>query len=308
VAGAPSARGAAPAPAVQRPPSPDVVAARRIAVAPGETLHVAQAGAGETVVIVPGPWSGTFAFRHVVPALVAAGARVVVVEPLGVASSGQPRHADYSLEAQGRRIGVALDSLGIRQALFIGQAASTSMLLRLALCDPPRVRGIVSIEGGAVETQGTPGMQRGLAVARVVLRLFPSQAFLRWRLRNHLEAVSGGAEWITRDVVEGYFAPIRERIPATIAAYRAMASAAEPTPLAPRLRGLSMPLLLLLGDAPHVGGPDALEVASLSGGLPHLQVQRVPDVGHLVHEERPDAVVAAVGRLRGAIAARRDAR
>jgi pimeloyl-ACP methyl ester carboxylesterase len=182
------------------------------------------------------------------------------------------------------------------------------MLLRLALCDPARVRGIVSIEGGAVETQGTPGMQRGLAVAGVVLRLFPSQGFLRWRLRNHLEAVSGGREWITRDVVEGYLAPIRERIPATVAAYRAMASAAEPTPLAPRLRGLSMPLLLLLGDAPHVGGPDALEVASLSGGLPQLQVQRVPDVGHLVHEERPDAVVAAVGRLRGAIAARRDAR
>ena len=102
-----------------------------IAVAPAESLYVSVSGRGEPVVIVPGIWSLSFAFRKVVPQLLASGLSVIVIEPLGVASSTKPKDADYSLTAQGRRIGAVLDSLGVQQAVFVGQSLSTSMLLRM---------------------------------------------------------------------------------------------------------------------------------------------------------------------------------
>src|SRR5688572_420372 len=79
-------------------------AVRRIVVAPAETLHVTVQGRGDDVVIVPGIWSLTYAFRKVAPALVDSGFRVTIIEPLGIASSSRPQGADYSLTAQSRRI------------------------------------------------------------------------------------------------------------------------------------------------------------------------------------------------------------
>jgi magnesium chelatase accessory protein len=280
----------------------------RVAVARGETLHVAVSGAGATVVVVPGTLSNAYAFRHVVRCLAGAGYRLVVIEPLGVAFSGVPPHADYSVAAQGRRVAAVLDSLAVPRALFVGQASSTSMLLHLAADEPGRVEGILSIEGGVVEGQGTPGMQRALAVGGLILRVFPSQALLRWKLRGHLERVSGDKTWISREVLDAYIAPMRGRIGETIAAYGAIASAREPVPLAPRLGHVNVPVTVLLGDAPHFGGPSPDELAVLTTSLRNVVVRRVPGAGHLIHEERPDAVVQAIGSFAGSRVQARGAR
>lgn len=95
----------------------------RIVVAPAETLQVSVWGKGEPVVIVPGIWSSTYAFRKVIPKLTAEGSSVIVIEPLGVASSSRPRAADYSMTAQSRRIAAVLDSLRVRDAIFVGQGS-----------------------------------------------------------------------------------------------------------------------------------------------------------------------------------------
>lgn len=275
--------------------------ARRIAVAAGESLFVTAVGSGDPIVIVPGIWSNTYAFRKVTPTLVRAGARVIVIEPLGVSSSSKPKVADYTLAAQSRRIAAVLDTLHVGRALFVGQAASTSMLLRLALDAPARFTGLVSIEGGAVDEQATPGMRRALAVASVLLKIFPSPALLRWRLRGHLEGVSGDHSWITRATLDAYIEPMKREISETITAYRGMAAAGDSVQLAPRLSALSLPVVVLLGDAPHFGGPSAAEIAGLTGRLPHLTVRHVPAAGHLIHEEQPDVILATIAELRRAL-------
>ena len=269
----------------------------RVAVAQAETLHVTVYGRGDDVVIVPGIWSMTYAFRKVVPLLTARGFRVTVIEPLGVASSSGPRHADYSLGAQGARVGAALDSLGIRRAIFAGQALGTSMLLHMEVETPGRIAGLVSIEGGAGKSVATPGLKRGLSIAAIVFRVFPSRALLRRRLRGTMENVSAEKSWITPEVVAAYAAPWTGRISATLETYREMAKSGEKRHLTAHLGSIRVPVDLLLGAAPHYGGPDTEGTEALAR-LSRTRITRIPKAGHLLHEERPDAVADAIVRMR----------
>lgn len=275
-----------------------------IAAAPAESLHVTVWGGGEPVVIVPGIWSSTFAFRKVIPRLREHGLQVIVIEPLGVASSGRPQKSDYSITSQSRRIGAALDSLGVREAVFIGQALSTAMLLRLAVESPDRVRGIVSLEGGAVETSASPGLRMAFTVAAVLFRIVPSERLMRRRLRSDLENVSGDRAWITNEVLDGYMASWRSRISQTLGVYRRIAGSREPERLAPRLGEVRAPVELLIGTAPHFASVPATDIAHLDQLKGGYRVTRVAGAGHLLHEERPDEVVAALMGIRRRLASK----
>src|SRR2546430_17606126 len=72
-----------------------------------------------------------------------------------------------------------------------------------------------------------------------------------------------------------------------------MARARERDRLRPHLSEIACPVLLLLGGAPHDGGPRPGEVIELAESLPAFTVDTVPAVGAFVQEERPQAVVAA---------------
>jgi pimeloyl-ACP methyl ester carboxylesterase len=84
---------------------------------------------------------------------------------------------------------------------------------------------------------------------------------------------------------------------ATLDAFSQMAKAREPESLAPRLKDLRFPVRLVLGAAPHVGGPSEAEVELLRQSLPSFSLTRVPGAGHFLWEEAPDAVMAVVGEV-----------
>jgi pimeloyl-ACP methyl ester carboxylesterase len=60
---------------------------------------------------------------------------------------------------------------------------------------------------------------------------------------------------------------------------------------------IQCPVVLVLGAAPHMAGPSESEVALLRNSVRTFVIDSVPGVGHYVFEERPGAVVAAVGRV-----------
>jgi pimeloyl-ACP methyl ester carboxylesterase len=113
--------------------------ATRVVVNHAESLYVSVWGRGNDrdaegafgarerlpVVMVPGIWSSAYGFRKVLPGLLGQGVSVIIIEPLGVAASSRRHGADYSMTAQARRIAAALDSLRVREAVFVGQALST---------------------------------------------------------------------------------------------------------------------------------------------------------------------------------------
>lgn len=266
----------------------------RLTVAPAETLSVSLAGHGDPVVIVPGLLGAAFGFRKVTAALVDAGYRVVVVEPLGTGASSRPKAADYSLTRQSERVEAVLDTLGIRGALLLCHSVGASVGLRLALRRPELVAGIVSINGGPAEEAGTAGLRFALKFAPL-LKLLGGSDFVRRKIHEELRRNSGDPAWVTEEVIESYTAPFAADFDGTLDALRGMVSSREPYALLPRLEQLAAPVLLLVGGDRSTLSPE--EVAALATRLPTLLLDSIPGAGDYIHEERPAVVVAAVQRL-----------
>jgi pimeloyl-ACP methyl ester carboxylesterase len=276
----------------------DSVRAFGVPLAPAETVHVTQIGAGEPVVLIPGLFGSAFAFREVGPRLAGAGYRAVVVEPLGIGGSGRPEHADYSLTAQADRVAAALDRLGISDAVVVAHSVGASIAYRLAYRRPDLVRAVVALEGGPAEAAATPSFRRAMQFAPWI-KLFGGVRLIRNKIRSQLLRASGDSSWVSDSVVNGYTAAAAADLDATLKAYVAIARAREPEPLEPRLAAIRCPVLLLVGGAPHDAGPRAAEIALLAQRLETFALDSVPGAGHFLYEERPDVVVSAVQRVSG---------
>jgi pimeloyl-ACP methyl ester carboxylesterase len=277
----------------------DSVQARTVSVAPGEDIQVTAAGAGTPVVLVPGLFGGAFGFRKLVPLLVAQGHRVIVVEPLGVGTSGRPERADYSLDAQALRVATVLDSLGIRQSLIVAHSVGAAIAFRIAYRRPDLVRGLVSLDGGPAESAATPGLRRAAQWAPWV-KLLGGVKLVRGKIRGALIKASGDTTWVTDEVVAGYTEGAARDLNGTLKAYLRMGESREREKLAPHLQEIRCPVHLVLGGAPHPEAMRAGELALLQARLPRLVVDTLAGAGHHLHEEQPAAVAAIVEQLSSA--------
>jgi pimeloyl-ACP methyl ester carboxylesterase len=274
--------------------------AMRLPIAEAETLQVTLTGAGAPVVLLPGLFGSAYSYRRVVPALVDSGYRTIVIEPLGMGTSGRPAGADYSLTAQAERVGAVLDSLGLSNALVVAHSTSASIAMRLALRRPNLVSGVLSIDGGPAEDAAMPGFRRILRFAPL-LRLFATRGRMEKMVHDNFIKSSGDTTWVTRDVVRGYADGATANPGATLDAFKGMASSREPQRLRGNLGRIGVPVHLLVGGAPHSGGVAGAEIAQLAAQLPLFSADTVAGAGHFIMEERPEAVVAGVRRLTAAI-------
>ena len=87
----------------------------------GITLGVRVAGSGPAVVLAHGFPEIGYSWRYQVPALVAAGYRVIVPDMRGYGESDRPQDvSSYSAANVGKDLIGVLDSLGEQQAVFVG--------------------------------------------------------------------------------------------------------------------------------------------------------------------------------------------
>jgi len=281
----------------------DDASARCLVTAPGECVQVTISGQGRDIVLIPGLFGSAFSFRRVTALLAGEGYRTIVVEPLGVGDSARPKEADYTLTAQADRIQTVLEALEVRHAVLVSHSIGNSIALRLAYRHPEKVLAVISIEGGAAEEVATPGFRRAMKLAPLI-KLFGASRIIRGKVRDMLVERSGDPAWVTEEIVRGYAAGPTRDTGATLDAFSRMANAKEPEALAPRLAEIRVPVRLLLGGAPHVGGPSAAEIRLLERSLVSFSQASVPGAGHFIFEEAPAAVVAAVNEVAPAGAAR----
>jgi pimeloyl-ACP methyl ester carboxylesterase len=268
-----------------------------VVVAPAETVHVeAWPGAGKPVAVIPGLFGGSFTFRKVVPLLAAEGYRPIVIEPLGTGFSSRPAKADYSLEAQARRIAVVLDSLGSGPMLVLAHSLGAAIAFRLAVDRPDLVRGIVSLEGGPTEQATTPMFRSAMRFVPWI-KLFGGINLVRRKIRGLLLDSSGDQSWVTDGIVQGYTLGEARDLNATLRTFLAMSRAREPAKLAPRLGAIACPVTLVVGTAHHDGDVPPQEVALMTHAIKSFEVDSQRGAGHYLQEERPTAVVSAVDRL-----------
>lgn len=279
-------------------PAADSARHRLILTAPRESLHVVVEGEGPPVVLIPGLFGSAFGFRKVVPLLTAAGYRTIIVEPLGFGTSGRPTRADYSLTAQADRLAAALDTLATGPVIVVGHSIGGSIAFRLSYRHPALVQGVISIEGGPTERATTASFARAMRFAPLI-RVIGGMKLIRHQLRRGLIAASGDTTWVTASVIQGYTAGAAADLSATLRAYRAMGASRELELLRPHLSEITCPVRMLVGDAPHDGRAPREEIELLRHALRSFAVDDQPGAGHYIFEERPEAIVASVRRLRG---------
>ena len=275
----------------------DSVVVRNIEVAPGEILRTTTLGAGQPLVLIPGIFGGAFGYRLIARSLATRGYRIIVVEPLGYGWSSAPKKADYSFTAQTLRVGHVLDSLGVTRALVVAQSSGASIAFRLAIVRPELVRGVLSINGGPAESAATPGMRQAFKFGGFITKMAVDPARLRHDVRREIIRNSGDTSWVTEGVIRGYTAGQAVDLHASIDAFQQMSKSTEKESLADRLHECAVPVRLLMGTAPMPAGVTREEEALLSARLPDFRSDSVTGSGQYIHEEQPDAVVAAVGRL-----------
>lgn len=268
-----------------------------LALTPAESVQVTILGSGAPVVLIPGLFGSAFGYRKVLPLFAEAGYRAIVIEPLGIGGSARPERADYSLTAQAGRVAAALDRLGVAGAIIVAHSLGASIAYRLAHHRPDLVDGIVSLDGGPAEAATTRGFRRAIQLAPWI-KLFGGVRLVRKKIRRNLIAVSGDTTWVTKDVLDGYTAGHTRDLDGTLKAYLAMARSREPEKLAPHLADIRCPVRLVVGTARHESGVSPVEVAALADAVASFAVDSALGAGHFVYEEQPEAVVAAVARLR----------
>lgn len=277
----------------------DTAVTHEVPVAPAETVAVHVVGTGRPVVLIPGLFGSAYAFRKIVPGLVADGDRALIVEMLGTGASSRPAKADYSLAAQAARVAAVLDTLSVHGAVVVGHSIGAAVAMRLAVERPDLVGGIVSIEGGPAEAAATPGFRRAMAWAPL-MKIFGGKGIVRGKVAGQMRRASADTAWVTDEVIHGYTADALSRFRPTLDAFQGMARAREPWALAPRLHEIACPFMLVLGGTPHASGPPAEEVALLRDSVRTFVTDSVPQAGHFVFEERPDAVLTAVRQMSAA--------
>jgi 3-oxoadipate enol-lactonase len=278
-------------------PPVDTAVVRDIEVAPGEILRTTTIGTGQPLVLIPGLFGAAYTYRMLTGPLAAQGYQTIVVEPLGYGWSSHPKDADYSYTAQTARVSNALDSLGIRRALFVAQSSGAAIAFRLAVRRPDLVRGLLSIDGGPAESAATEGMKKAFKFGGGLVKFALDESKLRHDVRREIVKNSGDTTWVTDAVIRGYTAGQTADMDGSIDAYQRMSKAKETDNLTDRLHECAMPVRLLVGTVSHPAEVTHDQREMLSDRLPDFRADSVAGSGQYIQEEQPHAVLDAVARL-----------
>jgi pimeloyl-ACP methyl ester carboxylesterase len=254
------------------------------------SLYVRDTGSGVPVVLLHGwPDTGDL-WQHQVPALTAAGYRVIAPDLRGFGRSGKP--ADLAAYAAPIMVGDVLgvlDALDIESAHLVGHDWGAAIAWMTAALAPDRVASITAMSVGHPEALRSAGLRQREKSWYMLLFQFMGVAE-RWLSDDGFRNLR---EWSAHPDIE----PVVERLTdpvaltASLALYRAILppeSLVEPrVPLPP----VAAPAMGVWGSADR-----ALIEAGMTGSAGHVtgpwRYERVEDAGHWLPLEAPDKVNA----------------
>jgi magnesium chelatase accessory protein len=265
--------------------------ASRFVSAAGLRWHVQQMGSGPPVLLVHGTGASTHSWRALAPLL---ASRFSVVAPdLPGHGFTDPAPA-YQLSLPGMALGLnsLLRELGVAPLLAVGHSAGASIIIRMSLDGRIPSRTLVSLNGALMPMHGIAApLFRPLARLAVGVPLVPR--FFAWRAEGR-----GVVERLLQDTgsrIEPAGVALYARLaqtPQHVAAAFGMMANWDLAPLTRDLHKLKAAVVLVIGGNDRTIPPaTALRVRRI---LPGARVVRLPGLGHLAHEERPEAVAAVI--------------
>lgn len=263
---------------------------------------VTVAGAGATTfVLLTGMVGGVGSFGALEARLVAAGARVITIDPYQLSLDS----ADVTLQAMARRVDAVLRALDTPAIHLVGHSHGGGVALRLAADAPARVQSLHLLDVGALPGQGGPVFSSAIRLVPLIVRVPGGRRFVRDRLVRGLRDNSAAAGWLTPHVQARYTEPMLDHIDRVIAMARRLGASQEPEGVDQVVARVRAPVTVVLGAVATPAGPAPVEVAGLAPLGAMLRIERIASAAHFPHEERPDAVARTLLRDRARYVAAR---
>ena len=264
----------------------------------GVRLHWVESGSGPLVVLLHGFPDCWLTWRRQMPALAAAGFRVVAPDLRGYNLSGKPRGvAAYRVEALATDVAELVGRLGASRASVVGHDWGGAVAWNLPRYFPDLVERLVVLNSPHPaafqrELLTLAQLRRSWYVFLFQLPWLP-EALLRSRRAGFVkrllrdDPVRPGA--FTREEIE----QLREAIlvpGALTAALNYYRAAFRPgvAALRPRPGRIGCPTLVVWGERDRYLGPALLD--GLDRWVADLTVVRIPDASHWVHADAPERV------------------
>ncbi|ONM48518.1 alpha/beta fold hydrolase [Nocardia donostiensis] len=253
----------------------------------GENIHVRQDGPRDApaLVLIHGFAGSVHWWDPLVPVL-AKSYRIICVDLLGHGRSAKPAGDGYGIPEQGRRVGAALDRLGVQHAVVIGHSTGGSVATALAEQRRDLVTAIALINTG-------PRLDAYIAQESVSrLTSVPVVGQLLWRLRTDALIRRSVSTAFTReiDIPQQLVDDVRGM---TYHAFTATSQAADnyqaQRSIPDRLVALDKPLLVIFGEEDRRWRSSS---AAEYRVVPGAAVELLPGVGHAPMLEDPPRTAA----------------
>ena len=253
-----------------------------------------------TVLLLHGTGASTHSWRDVF-ALLGARYSVLALDFPGHAFSAVPAPSEvatlFSLPGMAAGVAQVLTQMGIVPHTIVGHSAGAAVACMLSLDGHVQPQRIVSLNGALLPLDGLAGqlfspMAKLLAKAPFVPELFSWQAGQPAVLQRLLDGTGSRLDAQGRALYQKLIAQ-----PAHGAGALAMMAHWDLHTFWRRLPALETPLTLIAGEQDLIVPPSVSERAAASlKRQPPPPVNRLPGLGHLAHEERPDTLARCILR------------
>ena len=275
--------------------SAPIAAVERSVHVAGKTIHYAEFGAGDPLILLHGGGPGASGVpnyeRNIGP--LAQHFRVIVPDMPGYGRSSKGLSRTDPFGACATAMLALMDALKVRRACLVGNSLGGACALRMALEQPVRVAGLVLMGPGGIDTtRGLP--TQGL---KLLLDYYSGDGPTREKLSTFIRQflVYDGNQ-ISDAVIDARFqASLDPEVsaqpplvrPKGLSKFRLIDFTRDP-----RLPGLQTPTLVLWGTEDRVNRPSG--AASLQRRLPNCDTYLFSRTGHWVQWERADEFNATV--------------
>lgn len=267
------------------------------------TMHHMEVGAGAPVVLLHGNPTSSHAWRNVLPRL-GPGVRALAPDLIGMGRSGKP-DIPYRFADHARYLDAWFDALGLDDVVLVGHDWGGALALDRAARHPDRVRGLAVMETivRPLTWDDFPGAARpryeALRGPVGEAKVLDENFFITQAL--HATVRSGLGEEDHAAYAAPYPTPASRR--PLLAWPREMPIEGEPADVVARIAAYDtwlaaspeVPKLLLTFD----GSPDTLMIGPAiarwcAENVAGLEIVGCGPAAHIVQEDQPDAIAAAV--------------
>lgn len=251
--------------------------------------HVQVAGRGPLLLLIHGAGGATQSWRGLFPML-ARHFRVVALDLPGQGFTRIGARQRLGLDAMAEDIGTLLAQEGWQPHAIIGHSAGAAIALRMAMDDPPP-GGVIGINAALGKFRGVAGWLFPLMAKVLALNPFTAGMFTATANAASVGRLLKGTGSTLDPEGEALYrrlAQDRGHVDATLS----MMAQWDLDPLLAALPRIDLPVLLITGSRDIAVPPETSEAAARK--LPDATVRSLEGLGHLAHEEAPEAVASEI--------------